>query len=88
MLQGCLLGSQWYVEMHPFDLGLTCGVLQVPVIVVFTKFDQFKRNVKILLEDEGRDVTDLHAEVERRFEHYHAASAGEHVPFIRLESEV
>lgn len=74
--------------MHPFELGLTCRVLQVPVIAVFTRFDQFKRDVGMMLQDEGRDPTDFHAEVERRFEHYYVASVGERVPFIRLESEV
>ena len=61
---------------------------QVPVIAVFTKFDQFKRNVKINLMDKGCDIElDLDSEVEHMFEHYHVASLGQNVTFIRLESK-
>jgi hypothetical protein len=75
--------------MHLFELGLTWGVLQVPVIAVFTKFERFKHEVETMLEDEGRDrETDLDAEVERKFEHYYVESVRERVPFVRLESEV
>ena len=55
------------------------------MIVVFTKFDQFQRDIKMKLIDEGRNLeTDLGAEVERIFERYYTR---EHVPFIRLEGE-
>jgi hypothetical protein len=42
---------------------------QVPVIAVFTKYDQFKRDTKMKLQDEGRDpeIMDLDAEVENVF---------------------
>jgi hypothetical protein len=36
----------------------------VPVIAVFTKHDQFRRNLKIKLEDQHRDPALLDAEVE------------------------
>jgi hypothetical protein len=39
---------------------VTYGLFQVPVIAVFTKFDQFKRNIEIKLEDEGRASGKLH----------------------------
>jgi hypothetical protein len=61
--------------------------LQVPVIAVFTKYDQFRRDIKIKLEDQHRDPSLLDAEVESAFnEHYLAGLAGP-PPFIRLESE-
>ena len=61
---------------------------QVPVIAVFTKYDQFKRNIKMKLEDEGRDPEmNLDAEVENIFQQHYLASLGGPPPFIRLESE-
>jgi len=59
----------------------------VPVIAVFTKYDQFKRDIKMKLEDEGRDPEmDLNAEGENIFnQHYLASLNGP--PFVRLESE-
>ena len=60
----------------------------VPVIAVFTKYDQFKRNIKMKLEDEGRNPEmNLDAEVENIFKQHYLASLGGPPPFIRLESE-
>ena len=60
---------------------------QVPVIAVFTKFDQFKRDTKMKLEDEGRDPEDLNTEVENMFNQHYVANLNGPPPFIRLESE-
>ena len=61
---------------------------QVPVIAVFTKYDQFKRDIKMKLEDEGRDrEMDLNAEVENIFNQHYLAGLNGLPPFIRLESE-
>ena len=61
---------------------------QVPVIAVFTKFDQFKRDTKMKLEDQGRDrEMDLDAEVENVFDQHYVARLKGPPPFIRLESE-
>ena len=58
------------------------------MIAVFTKFDQFKRNIEIKLEDEGRDPeTDLNNEVESIFREHYQAGLGETSLFVRLESE-
>ena len=74
--------------MQPYELGLTWGIFQVPVMAVFTKFDQFKRDIKMRLEDEGRNpARDLDAEVERVFERHYLAGLAGKPPFIRLESE-
>jgi len=61
---------------------------QVPVIAVFTKYDQFKRDIKMKLEDEGcnREM-DLNAEVENIFNQHYLASLNGPPPSIRLESE-
>ena len=60
----------------------------VPVIAVFTKYDQFKLDIKMKLEDEGRDPEmDFNAEVENIFNQHYMASLDGPPPFIRLESE-
>jgi hypothetical protein len=61
---------------------------QVPVVAVFTKYDQFKRNIKMKLEDEGRDPeTHFDAEVKSVFEQYYLGGLRGPPPFVRLESE-
>ena len=61
---------------------------QVPVIAIFTKFDQFKHDIKMKLEDEGHDrEMDLNTEVENIFDQHYLASLNGPPPFIRLESE-
>ena len=58
------------------------------MIAVFTKFDQFKREVRFKLEDGKHDSgIDLNEEVERLFrEHYEAPLEGSQW-FVRLGSE-
>jgi len=63
---------------------------QVPVIVVFTKYDQFRRDIRMKLEDQGRDPDDpaiLNAEMERIFNEEFLANLKESPPIVRLESE-
>jgi len=64
-----------------------CPDKNVPVIAVFTKYDQFRRNIGIKLEDQHRDPSLLDAEVENVFnEHYMAGLTGPpSPPFVRLE---
>jgi hypothetical protein len=57
------------------------------VFTVFTKFDQFRRNIKIKLEDQHRDPSLLDAEVESLFNEHYLRSLTGPPPFIRLESE-
>ena len=58
------------------------------MIAVFTKYDQFKLDIKMKLEDEGRDVgTHFDTEVESVFGRYYLASLSGPPPFVRLESE-
>ena len=64
------------------------GYFKVPVIAIFTKFDQFKRNMQMNLEDEGRaKETSLNNEVEAMFHEHYKASVEEASFIIRLESE-
>jgi hypothetical protein len=57
------------------------------MVAVFTKYDQFRRDIGIKLEDQDRDPSLLGAEVEKVFnEHYLASLTGPPL-FIRLESE-
>ena len=63
-------------------------IFQVPVIAVFTKYDQFKRDIKMKLEDEGRDPeTHFETEVKSVFDRYYLGSLSGPPPFVRLESE-
>ena len=62
---------------------------QVPVIAVFTKYDQFRRDIKMKLEDKGRSYggLDINVEIEHIFnQHYLAWLKGPPL-YIRLESE-
>jgi hypothetical protein len=63
---------------------------QVPVIAVFTKLDQFKRDTRMKLEDQDCDPDDpaiLNAEMERIFREEFLANLRGSPPFVRLESE-
>jgi len=71
-------------------------VFQVPVIALFTKYDQFKHDIKMKLEDEGEDEddhllaeADINTEVKRVFEQQYLMRlcASGPPPFICLESE-
>jgi len=78
--------------MQLYELGLTRGIFQVPVIALFTKYEQFKRDIKMKLEDENEDdhplaETDIGTEVKRVFEQQYLAGLCGPPPFICLESE-
>jgi hypothetical protein len=73
-----------------YELELTRGILQVPVIALFTKFDQFRRDTRMKLEDQDRDPDDLailNTEMERIFNEEFLANLRGSPPFVRLESE-
>ena len=61
------------------------GFSQVPVIAVFTKYDQFKRNIMIKLEDQGCDPALLNNEMKRIFDEYYLANLRRSLPFVCLE---
>jgi hypothetical protein len=60
------------------------------VIAVFTKFDQFSRDIGMKLEDQGRNPDDLslvNAEMERIFNDEFLINLKGSPPVIRLESK-
>ena len=76
-------------EKKLYELGLTRGRgWKVPIIALFTKYDQFKCNIKMKLEDE-HDHPEMHidAVVKRAFEQHYLACLTGPPPFICLESE-
>ena len=67
--------------------GFDCnGSIQVPVIAVFTKYDQFLRNVKIDLEDYGNPRENISDAAQRVFKEHYLYHLGEGARFVRLES--
>ena len=72
-----------------YEIGLIGGIFQVPVVAVFTKYDQFKIDTMLKLEDENRyDEDDFDEEVEKRFDQRYLYGLGGHPLHIRLEGEV
>jgi hypothetical protein len=65
------------------------GYFLVPVIAVFTKYDQFRRNIMMKLEDQGHGTSPglLNAEVENIFNGRYLANLTGSPPVVRLESE-
>ena len=57
------------------------------MIAVFTKYDQFKRDIIIKLEDQDRDPALLNDEMERIFGEYYYLANLRSPPFVRLEGE-
>jgi hypothetical protein len=58
----------------------------VPVIAVFTKYDQFLRNVEMHLEDYGNPDDDLSDAVDTQFKEHYLAHLGDGARFVQLES--
>ena len=57
---------------------------QVPVIAVFTKYDQFRRDIMLKLEDQDCDPALLNDEMERAFGEHYLANLRRSPPFVRL----
>jgi len=57
------------------------------VIAVFTKYDQFRRDIGFKLEDQYLDPVLLDTEMERIFREEYLFWLRESAPFVRLESE-
>ena len=70
-----------------YEQGIKMTDFQVPVIAVFTKCDQFRRDIMTKMEDEGRDLALLDVEVENYFKDHYLAHLEESSRFVRLESE-
>ena len=63
---------------------------QVPVIAVFTKYDQFLRNVKMDVLDYPDKYLNRSVSVvaKERFEEHYLQPLGEDVGYVQLESEL
>ncbi|KAI9433125.1 hypothetical protein H4582DRAFT_1857035, partial [Lactarius indigo] len=62
-----------------------CPDGNVPVVVVFTKYDQFLRNVQIHVEDFGSPDDNVSDVAEEQFEEHYLRALGDGVKFVRLE---
>jgi hypothetical protein len=61
---------------------------EVPVIAVFTKYDQFLLNVKMDVLDypDEHPGSNISEEVKRRFEEHYLRPLGDDAKYVRLES--
>jgi hypothetical protein len=66
---------------------MTGRSVQVPVIAVFTKYDQFKREIKMKLEDQDRDPAHVDDDVENIFKEQFLGNLKGSPPYVRLESK-
>jgi hypothetical protein len=57
------------------------------VIAVFTKYDQFRREVKMKSEDQDRDLAHVDDDVESIFNQHFLGNLKGSPPFVRLESK-
>ncbi|KAN0140814.1 hypothetical protein V8E53_001258 [Lactarius tabidus] len=64
-----------------------CPDQNVPVIAVFTKYDQFLRNLEIDLEDYGNSDDNISNAAEKRFEEHYLRHLGDGARFVRLEKK-
>ena len=64
------------------------ATFQVPVIAVFTKYDQFRRNVEMDVSDYPDKYPDSNAPqvVENLFQEHYLRPLGDNVKYVRLES--
>ncbi|KAH9023506.1 hypothetical protein EDB84DRAFT_1420972 [Lactarius hengduanensis] len=87
------LHAIWYcvpMDNHRPELDLRflnniCPDQNVPVVVLFTKYDQFRRNVKIDLDDYGNPDDNVSEVAEKLFQEHYLRPLGDHVGFVRLE---
>ena len=59
----------------------------VPVIAVFTKYDQFLRDVKIHLEDFGNPDDNILDEAMKQFKEHYLHHLGDDARFVQLQSK-
>ncbi|KAH9165341.1 hypothetical protein EDB89DRAFT_1911510 [Lactarius sanguifluus] len=62
-----------------------CPDGNVPVVVVFTKYDQFWQNVRIYVEDFGSPGDNISDVAEKQFQEHYLLPLGDSVKFVRLE---
>jgi hypothetical protein len=57
------------------------------VIAVFTKYDQFRREIRMKLEDQHADSAPVDDDVENIFNEHFLGNLKGSLPFVRLESK-
>jgi hypothetical protein len=64
--------------------------VEVPVIAVFTKYDQFLHNVKMDVLDDPEEYPDRSVSVvtEQVFQEQYLCPLGDDIAYVRLESEL
>ncbi|KAH9022601.1 hypothetical protein EDB84DRAFT_494086 [Lactarius hengduanensis] len=62
-----------------------CPDRNVPVIVVFTKYDQFLRNVQIHMEDFGSPDDNVFDVADKQFQEHYLGPLGDDIRWVRLE---
>ena len=69
--------------------GVIMKHFEVPVIAVFTKYDQFLRNVKVdVLDDPDKYPNRSVSEVaEQVFQEHYLCPLGDDIEYVQLESE-
>ena len=65
------------------------ALLEVPVIVVFTKYDQFLRNVEMHLFDYPEEYpdSDVSEAAKKQFREHYLRPLGDNIKYVRLESK-
>ena len=63
---------------------------EVPIIVVFTKYDQFLYNVEMDVLDDPEEYSDrsISEVAEQVFQEHYLCSLGKDIGYVRLESEL
>ena len=80
---------EWCVTKNIHDTVLMKH-FEVPVIAVFTKYDQFLRNLKMdMLDDSDKYADRSVSEVaEELFQEHYLCPLGDDIGYVRLESEL
>ena len=90
MLPKHLLRREWCVITNIHNRVLT-KPFEVPVIAVFTKYDQFLRNVKMDVLDEPEKYPDRSVSevAEEQFQEHYLCPLGDDLEYyVRLQSEL
>ena len=90
------LDLKFYKDICPDQNGVSLktfvtvfNAAEVPVIVVFTKYDQFLRNVEMQMLDYPDNYSDSNVSeaAEKTFKEHYLHPLGDDVRYVRLESE-
>ena len=90
------LDIKFYKDICPDENGkslrifmtVSNALLEVPVIVVFTKYDQFLRDVEMHLFDYPEEYpnSDVSEAAKKQFQEHYLGPLGDDIKYVRLES--